>query len=238
VYRGVRSRRRTLRKLRQRRCLLSGLVRGRRCGQRNRSSTAIFQRDAFRFSQRPVGRLGRWRPLQHLAGGRSTLHAGDAGRAAGRDQGSDRRRRRLPRVEGELGQRAARPEGSWHASAGAGDRLRRQVPQGPREPACDQDKLFSFFDYPAEHWVHIRTRNPIESAFSTVRLRQRVTKGAGSRRRGLTMAFKLLEMAQQRWRRLNGSELLPLGRAGVQFPNGTRVERDEPTPVEPAEVAA
>lgn len=103
----------------------------------------------------------------------------------------------------------------------------------------DQDKLFSFFDYPAEHWVHIRTSNPIESAFSTVRLRQRVTKGAGSRRRGLTMAFKLLEMAQQRWRRLNGSELLPLVRAGVQFRNGTRVERDEPTPVEqPAEVAA
>jgi putative transposase len=78
-----------------------------------------------------------------------------------------------------------------------------------------------------------------ESAFSTVRLRQRVTKGAGSRRRGLTMAFKLLEMAQQRWRRLNSSELLPLMRAGVPFRNGTRVERDDQSPEEqPAEIAA
>jgi transposase-like protein len=75
--------------------------------------------------------------------------------------------------------------------------------------------LLTFFDFPAEHWVHVRTSNPIESAFSTVRLRQRVTKGAGFRRRGLTMAFKLLEMAQQRWRRLNASELLPLVRAGI-----------------------
>lgn len=108
------------------------------------------------------------------------------------------------------------------------------------ETLCrDQDKLLTFFDFPAEHWLHIRTSNPIESAFSTVRLRQRVTKGAGSRRRGLTMAFKLLEMAQQRWRRLNGSELLPLVRAGVTFRNGTRVERDDQSPEEqPAEIAA
>lgn len=103
----------------------------------------------------------------------------------------------------------------------------------------DQDKLLTFFDFPAEHWVHVRTSNPIESAFSTVRLRQRVTKGAGSRRRGLTMAFKLLEMAQQRWRRLNSSELLPLVRAGVPFRNGTRVERVDPSPEsQPAEIAA
>jgi putative transposase len=108
------------------------------------------------------------------------------------------------------------------------------------ETLCrDQEKLLTFFDFPAEHWIHIRTSNPIESAFSTVRLRQRVTKGAGSRRRGLTMAFKLLEMAQQRWRRLNSSELLPLVRAGVTFRNGTRVERDDQTPEEqPAEIAA
>jgi transposase-like protein len=61
------------------------------------------------------------------------------------------------------------------------------------------DELFAFFDFPAQHWQHIRTSNPIESAFSTLRLRQRVTKGAGSRDKALTMAFKLLEMAQQRW---------------------------------------
>lgn len=103
----------------------------------------------------------------------------------------------------------------------------------------DQDKLLTFFDFPAEHWLHIRTSNPIESAFSTVRLRQRVTKGAGSRRRGLTMAFKLLEMAQQRWRRLNSSELLPLVRAGVRFRDGTRVERIDQSPEKQhAEIAA
>jgi putative transposase len=96
----------------------------------------------------------------------------------------------------------------------------------------DQDKLLTFFDFPAEHWVHIRTSNPIESAFATVRLRQRVTKGAGSRQRGLTMAFKLLEMAQLRWRRLNGAALLPLVRAGVLFKDGVQVERDDQTEVE------
>src|SRR5690606_18565624 len=69
----------------------------------------------------------------------------------------------------------------------------------------DQDKLLSFFDFPAEHWKHLRTTNPIESAFATVRLRQRVTKGAGSRKRGLVFAYKLLDMAGQRWRRLDGA---------------------------------
>jgi transposase-like protein len=81
----------------------------------------------------------------------------------------------------------------------------------------DQDKLLTFFDFPAEHWKHIRTSNRIESTFATVRLRQRVTKGPGSRIRGLTMAFKLIQMAQDRWRKLNGSHLLPLVRAGVPF---------------------
>jgi putative transposase len=102
----------------------------------------------------------------------------------------------------------------------------------------DQEYLLTFFDFPAEHWLHIRTSNPIESAFATVRL-QRVTKGAGSRQRGLTMAFKLLEMAQLRWRRLNGAALLPLVRAGVPFNDGVRVERDDQHVVETdAEVAA
>jgi putative transposase len=91
----------------------------------------------------------------------------------------------------------------------------------------DQDKLLTFYDLPAEHWIHLRTTNPIESPFATVRLRQRVTKGAGSRTKGLVMAFKLLLMAQQRWRRLNSSELLPLVRAGVRFQDGLRVERED-----------
>jgi transposase-like protein len=81
----------------------------------------------------------------------------------------------------------------------------------------DQAQLLTFYDFPAEHWRHLRTTHVIESPFATVRLRQRVTKGAGSRTKGLMMAFKLLAMAEERWRKVNGSELLPLVRAGVNF---------------------
>jgi len=88
----------------------------------------------------------------------------------------------------------------------------------------DADALFTFFDFPAEHWKHLRTSNVIESPFATVRLRQRVTKGAGSRAKGLLMAYKLLDMAQARWRRLDGAHLLPLVRAGVTFVDGIRRE--------------
>ena len=91
----------------------------------------------------------------------------------------------------------------------------------------DRETLLTLFDFPAEHWKHLRTTNAVESPFATVRLRQRVTKGAGSRTKGLLMAFKLLDMAQLRWRRLNGSELLPLARAGVRFVDGTQQERDD-----------
>jgi putative transposase len=92
----------------------------------------------------------------------------------------------------------------------------------------DRDKLLAFYDFPAEHWKHIRTTNPIESSFATVRLRQRVTKGPGSRIRGLTMAYKLLRMAEERWRRLDGATLLPMVRAGVPFVDGVRHERNGP----------
>ena len=89
----------------------------------------------------------------------------------------------------------------------------------------DEEKLLTYFDFPAEHWVHLRTTNVIESPLATVRLRQRVTKGAGSRTKGLMMAFKLLEMAQQRWRRINRPQLLPLVRAGVKFIDGVQAEQ-------------
>ena len=104
---------------------------------------------------------------------------------------------------------------------------------GPKYPKAvttlekDADVLLTFFDFPAEHWKHLRTSNVIESPFATVRLRQRVTKGAGSRTKGLLMAYKLLEMAQARWRRLDGPQYLPLVRAGVRFTNGVQVERQE-----------
>lgn len=86
----------------------------------------------------------------------------------------------------------------------------------------DADALLTFFDFPAEHWKHLRTSNVIESPFAIVRLRQRVTKGAGSRTKGLLMAYKLLEMAQARWRRLDGAHLLPLVRAGIVFVDGAQ----------------
>ena len=67
--------------------------------------------------------------------------------------------------------------------------------------------MLTFHDFPAEHWQHLRTTNIIESPFATVRLRQRVTKGARSRNKALVMAYKLLAMAQERWRRVNGSSM-------------------------------
>jgi transposase-like protein len=89
----------------------------------------------------------------------------------------------------------------------------------------DLDALLAFYDFPAEHWIHLKTTNPIESTFSTVRLRTRVTKGAGSRAAGLAMAFKLIESAQQRWRALNGPHLVALVRAGATFEKGVLIER-------------
>jgi transposase-like protein len=92
------------------------------------------------------------------------------------------------------------------------------------------DVLLAFYDYPAEHWVHLRTTNPIESTFASVRLRQRVTKGPGSRNAGISMAFKLIESAQTRWRAVNAPHLVALVRAGAVFTNGELVERPtEPT---------
>jgi transposase-like protein len=84
----------------------------------------------------------------------------------------------------------------------------------------DADVLLTFFDFPAEHWEHLRTSIAIESPFATVQLRQRVTTGAGSRMKGFLMAYELLDMGQARWRRLNGAHLLPLVRAGIVFDDG------------------
>ncbi len=91
----------------------------------------------------------------------------------------------------------------------------------------DLDVLLTFYDFPAEHWIHLRTTNPIESTFATVRLRQRVTKGPGSRAAGIAMAFKLIESAQARWRAVNAPHLVALVRAGAEFKNGKLVERPD-----------
>jgi hypothetical protein len=83
-----------------------------------------------------------------------------------------------------------------------------------------------------EHWLHLRTTNPIESTFSPVRARTRVTKGAGSKDAGLAMVFKLLEAAEGRWRAVNGPHLVALVRAGARFERGKLVERPKEVPSE------
>ena len=93
------------------------------------------------------------------------------------------------------------------------------------EAACaclskDRDSLLGFYDFPAEHWGHLRTTNPIESTFATIRLRHRRTKGSGSRRASLTMMFKLAQSASKRWRRLNAHHQIVLVLEGRIFTDG------------------
>jgi transposase-like protein len=91
----------------------------------------------------------------------------------------------------------------------------------------DREELLAFFAFPAEHWIHLKTTNPIESTFATVRLRTKVTKGPGSRAAGLAMAYKLIESAQARWHAVNAPHLVALVRAGAKFEKGVMVERSE-----------
>ena len=95
----------------------------------------------------------------------------------------------------------------------------------PKATEClskDRDVLLRFYDFPAEHWIHIRTTNPIESTFATVRLRHSKTKGSGTRKACLTMVYKLMDSASKKWRALNGSELLPEVIAGAVFVDGVK----------------
>ena len=102
-----------------------------------------------------------------------------------------------------------------------------KYPKAVKSLVTDVARLLTHFDFPAAHWKHLRSTNPIESTFATVKHRTRVTKGAGSRTAGLTMAFKLLETAQRTWRRIDAHDLLPLVRAGVVFKDGQAVKRTE-----------
>jgi transposase-like protein len=100
-----------------------------------------------------------------------------------------------------------------------------KFPKAVAKITDDIEELLAFYNYPAQHWIHLRTTNPIESTFATVRHRTKVTKGPGSRAAGLAMAFKLIESAQARWRAVNAPELVALVRAGARFERGLLVER-------------
>jgi putative transposase len=110
------------------------------------------------------------------------------------------------------------------------DRFARDFSKWPKaisKLTGDREALLAFYDYPAEHWIHLRTSNPIESTFAPVRARTDLTKGPGSREAGLAMCFKLIEAAEGRWRRVNAPELVALVRAGAKFVNGRLVERTD-----------
>lgn len=110
------------------------------------------------------------------------------------------------------------------------DRFARDFAKWPKAVAKltrDREALLAFYDYPAEHWIHLRTSNPIESTFAPVRARTDLTKGPGSREAGLAMCFKLIEAAEGRWRRVNAPQLVALVRAGAKFVNGRLVERTD-----------
>lgn len=114
-----------------------------------------------------------------------------------------------------------------------------KFPKAVAKITDDLDEMLAFYDYPAEHWVHLRTTNPIESTFGTVGHRTKVTRGPGSRAAGLAMAFKLIEAAQARRRAVNAPHLVALVRAGARFEAGKLIERPDADPVNtPAEAAA
>jgi transposase-like protein len=104
-----------------------------------------------------------------------------------------------------------------------------KFPKAVAKISDDVEQLLAFYDFPAEHWIHLRTTNPIESTFATVRNRSKITKGPGSRAAGIAMAYKLIEAAQSRWRAVNAPHLVALVRAGAKFENGKLVERPDDT---------
>ncbi|HGY90310.1 MAG TPA: hypothetical protein ENK43_03955 [Planctomycetes bacterium] len=106
------------------------------------------------------------------------------------------------------------------------DRYEAKCPKATACLAKDREALLAFYDFPAEHWLHLRTRNPITSTFATVRLRHRQTKGSGSRRACLGMVFKLALCAERKWRRLNGYDQLLKPIEGRRFVDEILEERN------------
>lgn len=115
-------------------------------------------------------------------------------------------------------------EAAHQAFDNALQRFETKYPKAMRCLDKDRDELLAFYDFPAEHWVHLRTTNPIESTFATVRLRTKRTRACGSRDTTLAMVFRLLQTAEKRWKRIKGFQLLELVINNVQFRNGERVD--------------
>jgi transposase-like protein len=138
-------------------------------------------------------------------------------------------KRLQPRAKGLLSEIIEAPtrKDAKHALGVFREEYGAKYPKALAKLDRDWKALTAFYDYPAEHWRHLRTTNPIESSFATVRLRTRVTKGAGSKTAALAMAYKLLESAQERWRRFNGHELVTDVLDGVKFKDGIKVTDDE-----------
>ena len=122
---------------------------------------------------------------------------------------------------------AENKDAAMRAVAAFADEFGAKWPKAVAKITGDQDTLLTFYDFPAEHWKHLRTTNPIESTFAPVRARTNLTKGPGSRAAGLAMVFKLIEAAEGRWRKVNGHELVALVRAGARFVNGKLVEAQD-----------
>jgi len=116
-----------------------------------------------------------------------------------------------------------------HARQRLRDEFEAKYPKAISKLDRDWQHLTAFYDFPAEHWRHIRTSNAIESSFATVKLRTRVTKGAGSKKAALAMAYKLLDTAQERWRRFAGHELVTDVLAGVKYKDGVKITNDQTT---------
>jgi transposase-like protein len=149
-------------------------------------------------------------------------------------------KRLQPRAKGLLHEIMEAPT---RAEAGhARQRLREEFdakyPKALAKLDRDWQHLTAFYDFPAEHWRHIRTSNAIESSFATVKLRTRVTKGAGSKKAALAMAYKLLDAAQERWRRLNGHELVTDVLAGTKYKDGIQITHNDNNEMTNEKVAA
>jgi transposase-like protein len=118
-----------------------------------------------------------------------------------------------------------------HAQRAFDGFVKAYAPKYPKAAECltkDREALLAFYDFPAEHWHHLRTTNPIESTFATVRLRTAKTRGCVSRSSILSMVFKLAKSAEDRWLKLRGSELIAKVIGGVPFKDGVAVQQDNP----------